>query len=645
MSTNTITSLAMLKVATDQGSDYLDYLRPFVLQILTDHAPSEPISDDTVSRLIREKFGLEIPRRIVQVVLGRFAKLGYIDKLTGVYWISEKLPDPHLAPKQSEAMHHIDAVVTGLIEFSQQKTASPVSSEENAVKAICSFLAEFNISCLRAYLRGTAIPTVQGRHPTDVVLVSDYVQNIRDKDPDKFGSFLILLQGHMLANALMCPDLQSLPREYRNVTFYLDTPLLIQRMGCEGEAKQSAARELIALVRKLKGKVAAFSHSRDELKNVLKGAAVHLESPHGRGGIVFEARKNDTSKSDLLVLAAMVDEILSEAGIEVEETPHYIEPFQIDQTVFEQVLENEVNYYFNPRAKDYDVNSVRSIYVIRKGKKASSLEEARAVFVTSNTSFARAAWEYGQNYESSQDVSSVITDFSLANITWLKVPMDTSDIPTTQLLAFSYAALQPSSELLSKFLQEIEKLEASGMISERALQVLRSENSLVYSELMHMTLGEDSSLTGATTKEIFERLTEDIRKQESEKLTSEQKAHEETQDALGTERTKNRQLISNILQQSSRNARIGAWVFSGTVVSLLIAGLLWESLERPNSLLSWVFVGGLIVYTFLALGSLVTGVNVANIHTWVKKWLLKWYLRKDAERFGIDLEELDTDME
>ena len=92
MSTNTIVSLAMLKANIDQGSDYLDYLRPFILQILTDIGSSEPVSDDAVSRRIREQFGLEIPRRIVQIVLGRLAKLNYIDWIDGVYWISEDCP-------------------------------------------------------------------------------------------------------------------------------------------------------------------------------------------------------------------------------------------------------------------------------------------------------------------------------------------------------------------------------------------------------------------------------------------------------------------------------------------------------------------------------------------------------------------------
>ena len=60
---------------------------------------------------------------------------------------------------------------------------------------------------------------------------------------------------------------------------------------------------------------------------------------------------------------------------------------------------------------------------IRANKPAPSIEKAGAVFVTSNASFARAAWEYGQQHGSSRDVSSVIASFSLANVAWLKAPV------------------------------------------------------------------------------------------------------------------------------------------------------------------------------------------------------------------------------
>ena len=38
MPTNTLTSLAMLKVNIDQGRDYLDYIRPFIFHVLMEHS-------------------------------------------------------------------------------------------------------------------------------------------------------------------------------------------------------------------------------------------------------------------------------------------------------------------------------------------------------------------------------------------------------------------------------------------------------------------------------------------------------------------------------------------------------------------------------------------------------------------------------
>ena len=425
MSTATLTSLAILKVNIDQSKDYLDYLRPFILQVLVDHNPHQ-ITNEIVSKYIREQFGLEIPKRTVEIVLKRISKRHPIKRVHGLYRITGDLPDPQIAARQSHSQRHINAVLCGLRQFSQA-TRRPISSDEDAVVSICAFLAEFDITCLRAYLRGTAIPLLEGTHQTDIVLVSDYVQHVQRTDPERFDCFLILVKGHMLANALMCPDLLNASNTFQKVAFYFDTPLLVRQLGAEGIAKQKATQELIALLKKLGGKVAAFSHSREELQHVLRGAADYLERSDGRGAIVLEARKRGTTRSDLLLLVESIEDRLIEAGIEVEATPRYIENFQIDETAFEQVLEDEITYY-NPKAKSYDINSVRSIYVIRKDRPALSVEKARAVFVTSNTKFAKAAWVYGQDFETSRNVSSVISDFSLANISWLKHPMGASSI-------------------------------------------------------------------------------------------------------------------------------------------------------------------------------------------------------------------------
>ena len=640
MSTSTLTSLAILKVNINQGRDYLDYIRPFILQVLIDHNP-DPITVSVISQHIREQFGLEIPERTVEIVLRRISKRHSIKREGGVYRKTGNLPDPQIAPKQADAERHIGAVLNGLRQFSQG-TANPIANDEQAVISICAFLAEFDITCLRSYLRGTAIPDLAGEHQTDIVLVSDYIQHVRRTDPERFNSFLVLVQGHMLANALTCPDLINAPRTYRNVTFYLDTPLLVRRLGSEGEVKQAAVSELIDLLKKLDGRVATFSHSRQELEHVLQGAATYLESFEARAAIVFEARRQGTTRSDLLLLAESIDSELSRAGVEVEATPRYLEELQIDETVFKQVLEDSVSYY-NPRAKEYDINSVRSIYAIRGDRPAPSLEKARAVFVTSNSAFAKAAWEYGRQHEASQDVSSVITDFTLANTAWLKAPMGAPAVPTTQLLAFSYAALEPSTELLGKYLKEIDRLQAQGTITERDHQLLRS-SPLVYSELMHLTLGEDASLTEGTVTETLDRVSSEIRREEWERLTVEQKAHQETRDALNSQQARNQEIVRNLYWRCRGRARALAFLLSVGMVALLAIGLLSGLGLRPAApIVSWVLMGSSTILTLLTLVNLVFGSSVKKIHAWVQNRCLTWFLKREAKTVGVDLSELITD--
>ena len=432
------------------------------------------------------------------------------------------------------------------------------------------------------------------------------------------------------------------PSTYRNVTFYLDTPLLVRRLGSEGEVKQAAVSELIDLLKKLDGRVATFSHSRQELEHVLQGAATYLESFEARAAIVFEARRQGTTRSDLLLLAESIDSELSRAGVEVEATPRYLEELQIDETVFEQVLEDSVSYY-NPRAKEYDINSVRSIYAIRGDRPAPSLEKARAVFVTSNSAFAKVAWEYGRQHEASQDVSSVITDFTLANTAWLKAPMGAPAVPTTQLLAFSYAALEPSTELLGKYLKEIDRLQAQGTITERDHQLLRS-SPLVYSELMHLTLGEDASLTEGTVTETLDRVSSEIRREEWERLTVEQKAHQETRDALNSQQARNQEIVRNLYWRCRGRARALAFLLSVGMVALLAIGLLSGLGLRPAApIVSWVLMGSSTILTLLTLVNLVFGSSVKKIHAWVQNRCLTWFLKREAKTVGVDLSELITD--
>ncbi|HPF35462.1 MAG TPA: hypothetical protein PLH84_08570 [Candidatus Krumholzibacteria bacterium] len=634
VSTTTLTSLAMLKVNVDQGKDYLDYLVPFVLQILIDQA-MDPVTDTGVRDHLRTQFGLEIPERAIQIVLKRIARRRLLKRDTGVYRVAGKLPNPGITARKSEAERHIHAVLFGLIEFSKA-TVLPLATDDEAAAVVCEFLAEFDILCLRAYLRGTTIPTIGRGHRSHIVLVSEYVMHLQRTDPERFESFQVMVQGHMLANALLCPDLHSAPKTYRGVTFYLDTPLLVQRLGLEGEPKRAATESLIDLLKKLGGKVAAFSHSREELERVLRGAADHVDAHDGRGAIVMEARRVGATRSDLLVTAGQIDVRLTESGIELEETPRYIDALQIDEKVFEKALDDEVSY-FNPRARIDDVNSVRSIYVLRKRTAPTTIEKCKAVLVTSNAAFSRAAYEYGKRHEETREVSSVITDFSLANMAWLKAPMGAPSLPTIEVMAFSYAALQPPKELLDKYLTEIDKLAKNGKLSERDHQLLRS-STVAHEELMHLTLGDEAGFTEETVTETLHRVSEEIKKEESQRLTAEEEAHRATQRQLAEEREKTERVQKMLYWKCRRRAKRCAWIMSGAVGALLLLGTAAGiGIRSDNAVVGWLLTSGSGLLIVLSSGNLAFGTTVKKLHEAASNRCLTRCIKREAEATGLEL--------
>jgi len=636
MSTATLTSLAMLKVHINQGNDYLDYLRPFILQVIIDDK-LDSITEQLIEDGLRKHFGLEIPNRSIQIVLRRLSRTYPIKKEEGAYRIIGRLPESGITSEKSRADRHILAVLYGLMEFSKQ-TTRVLESLDDAVTFICEFLEEFNVQCLRYYLRGTTIPTVNDKHKIDVILVSQYVMHLQKYDPERFESFMIMAQGHMLANALLCPDLKNAPRTYKGVVFYFDTPLLVQCLGLEGEPKKTAVENLINILKQLGARVGIFSHSRDELERVLIGAADHINSPNGRGNIVLEARRQGVSKSDLLLVAGKIDEMLLEAKIEIFKTPKYIAEFQIDENAFEMVLDDEVSYH-NPRAKENDINSVRSIYVLRKGTSPSYLEKSKAVLVSSNSGFAQAAWEYGQKHEESREVSAVIDDFSLANLAWLKVPMGAPNIPTAEVLAFSYAALQPSRELLSKFMMEIDKLEKEGKFSERDHQLLRSA-TLANEELMHLTLGSVDAVNEQTVTETLSRVTSEIKKEESEKYSEERQAHLKTKKELSHNIEETRRVQTVLYWRCHRKANIWASAITGIIMIFLICGLIAGfNLHSTSPILGWILTLGTAIGLIFEFIGIIFGTTVKRLHSKMKERFLARIIKKEALAIGLDISE------
>lgn len=618
MSQSSLVSLAILKVNLDRGNlEYLDYLRPFVLEAIRASA-TNVVTDTQVREYLKDMFGLLIPSRAVLLTLKRLARSGILKRAHGQYKVVGPLPDTGFAATKAKAERHIGSVITELIRFSE-RTIAPFSSRDTALDALLAFLNEFSIDCLRVYLQGTALPAVQ-TDDKSLVVVSRFVRELAENSPERFDSFMVVVQGHMLANALLCPDLATLPKTFRGLIVFLDTPIVIRVLGLEGEARQMSSNETLQLIRKLGATTAIFSHTRDEVEGVIRGAAEHIQRADGRGAVVTEARKAKRSKSDFVLKAEKLDDSLVQQRIEVRRTPRYSTELQIGEEEFEDALNDEVRY-FNPRAREFDINSVRSIYVLRKGTVPRSLEKARAVLMTSNSAFAHAAWKYGARFESSRSVSAVVTDFSVANIAWLKAPMGAPELPAKEILAYCYAALQPSEGLLNALLKEADRLEGEGEISARDHMLLRVSVH-THDVLMDYTLGETAELSSSRVSDIVGELTSEIQREERERREEEEKRHAETRATLGGYSTRE----GAIKKRWFWLARRVGWVVAVLCDALLlsaIASSYFIGLLLPASSARWlqwlplIIIAVIVSFGLVAI-NLICRVSIPDIHEWIR---------------------------
>ena len=588
-----------------------------------------------------------IPRLTVQRVLRRLAEDDSVNiqPRSGKFQIVGPIEDLQIENKRKEIEERIEAVLSDLSSFSHT-TSKPLTKTEESVQAVMTFLSRFDVACLSAYLRGTALPAIDNSMAADIVLMSDYVQHLQGSRTDLLEHFMLLVKGHMLANALMCPDLEDLPHSYEDVTFYLDTPLIVPWLGLESKEEEIATRDLIKIVQSLGGQFSVFAHTLDELENVIDGAARQVEEQDAFSTIALEALRRGTKATDLRLQARRVEDKLTAGDIVTEKTPPYIGLHQIDEEAFGHVLESYIGYRIE-RTRQNDINSVRSVYVMRGDRPARVLEQSRAVLVTNNGRFAQAALEFSRVHSTAREVSPVITDFSLANAAWLKTPVEADELPITQLMAFSYAALRPPNNLWNAYLTEIDRLQAEGSISKDQHVILRS-HQLADRELMHLTLGSDDAFRAETVTQTVERVRRRLSHEAREELEEERTQHEKTIQSLNLERTHIHDTKKNIYQFCLGFSRVIAWMFSVSVGILLICGVIAGPVLWPDSVLSALAISGpLSLLAVLTLLNLFVGSTVKGIHHGLKTRIANWCYRLMVKRVGIAgrSEEVDEELE
>lgn len=615
---STLVSLAMLSVNRDDlKQDYVHYFVPFAHRAL-DGLGQHPITEQLLRDKLLERFGLKLPASACNLILQRLALGKILTRENDIYRLTAIYAPGDFDTRQIKAQQCINNLLSSLVEYSAPRLKEPLS-HETATVTLGAFLHRFSIDFLRFATQNTALPDVQSVNDVHMVLVGSFITDAFEKNKSLFEDLVLVVKGHMLANALLCPDIDVGSNSFRGVSFFFDTPLILCALDLQEPARCDSVRELLALLKRLHGAIGVFSHTVDEVSNVLSGAIDSYDMPGTRSRIVIAAKRSGRRKSDLLRIHSQLADKMALLGLLPVPTPKYSATFQIDESVLEQALEEDVSYY-NPDSVTRDVNSVRSIYVYRRGRAPHRLEDCGSVFVTSNAAFARAAWSHGAEHESSRNVSPVITDFALANLAWLKSPLDSPNVPRLELLASCYAAMAPKEELWRKYIHEVDRLKDSGEITPSDHAVLRTHLA-AHETLVYLTSGADEAFEGATVFEILDRIKAGLVAEKNSEIKS----------LSGQVRTSEDKVALLTAQQERidlRLYRISHWlsyipdslIVSAFLVALIANSGMFDSIHFRSHIFGMFFISAFSVGAFLNFISTFNGFTVTD-------WLRKMHTR------------------
>jgi hypothetical protein len=631
-----VSALAVIKVNWDESKDYIANFVPIVAHCIR-NGDHDAISLPDTQTLVHESFGLRIPQGPLQTILHRMSRDKLLKRKHGVYYrVPEALAEFDLGPDRADVLRQHAHLVALLIDFAGRLGRQwDEAQAEGALLGYVEVLAE---PILGAVVTGEPVVDLPKIDSEGSVLTSRFVLDLCKKEPQAFEYLVTIVKGTMLANVLFLPEAFSGGRaRLREVEVYLDTPIVLRGLGYAEEPYRVPAEELIELLREEGAMLRVFEHTLHEVEGVLDGAAATYrtgtQKDHFPGDVVDFFASESFSRSDVEMEIASLPDRLQDHGIQVEQTPEQIEELALDERALEGALKDGIHYHrHGTMVKDLD--SLTAVYRQRNGEVRRHVESCGAVLVTTNTTLAHVSRTFFSEVFTGRSVPICMSDYALAAIAWLMNPTQAADLPRSQIVATSYAALNPPDEVWHKYLAEIRRLQEKGELSEEQVGLLLFSPDARL-ELMNATSGRAEAFATGTIAQVLRHAEQATRAEVEEELALERTRREQAEVKAASEKDRAAAAAARSQQLTDQHAdrldaragEVAKWVswaaFSAAVVFLFAACAAAAQGVFPSSWSRAIPLGSALVFLLGVSGliSLVTGWNLLISRQWLARRL------------------------
>lgn len=637
----TILSLAIIKTHWDSNkADYIDNFIPLVAGLLREKKYHE-VDLNQFQNDFKDRYGLLIPINALVTIFNRAKKSDIIYRDQGkIYARQENLIKYDLSLPSNDAERKFSHLTKQIQFFAKSSFDLEIDIKE-IEDGLLAFLKEHDLDILFAAKDRSVLPDVKSKNKVKYI-ISAFSIHTFESDPQLFQFLLDVSIGHALSGAILYSEFNSFSGKLKDLNIYLDTPIILNLLGFNGEYKKKSVEELIDILNEEKSNIFILETTRGEVDSILSDCQRWLE----KGSYDLEkasralryCHRNGLSDSDVEQLMLTLDRILIEKQIISTQVPSYQEKeFVIDETHLEQIIFDTYDSIIEDFDRELaekkgtikrDVKVLSGIYRFRKGHKPKSIKDSKALFITSNTALAFASRRFESNHNgTSFTIPSCLTDVFLGTVIWLQSPHRVEAINSKKFMADCYSAIQPSETLIKKYLAEIEKLKVGNKISNDDYYLLRSHR-VSLNLLESKSMGDPDAIDATSTEEILDGIIESIKAKEAKRLSDEIQTHNETKEKLVQQEQKIKGLESSLEKKANRISlfvgKILFWFLVSIVAFCLFANLFPESFNIDGyfKIFLWVLIG-LITLMNIATGFNLWGMKDKVVNS-IKLRVLNW---------------------
>lgn len=629
-------------------NDEIDLFLPFIAVTLSSLGELE-FTPLMLQEELEKSFGFKPPISAIKVFITRAKKRKLVVRENNAF-ISNTFEinkwKNGYEDKKDEATTSLEIIRKDFADFALARFNKELSSDD-CDTLIIEFI-EKNISSVtesRSYEKNELNKNIKNTNHVTASFISHIYRN-KNASLDHFARFV---KGMLLANYLCFADKISTKKNYKSITVYIDTPIVIGLLGFNGKQAKQTQEEFISLLESMSINIRVFDKTIDEIEGLLH--AWHNNFKHNNYDrfntktletlrqMGYDAGRLDT---EIKLLSSTIENL----GFTIENGYKIINQYQCD----ENALEEAISYNFKKgKNLKHDTVCISRIHNMRKRALIKNLSQSFSVFVTSNTGLVSVANDFFIDEIPEKFIPLVVSEQWMTTMFWLKKPDLFGDLPMEQVVSSAYGLLYKDDGFWTTFIKKLKDLEKRGIITEDDLTQVRWDSDLL--SMVHdvsVDVGDNFSdenvfeiVQSIKNKNIAEKNKEieEIKKGKDDEISTLKEQSDSEISKVKEDLDVNQKKLARLESKHKKISNLIALIFAVSIAIVVFIAVVWTTfINLPSSILpqnikesytKYLLAGyatGIATTITIVLGILGNffGLNLFGIFKWIRNKISSW---------------------